>query len=75
MAYGAEDRRAPLIHGESMRDALVKNGTLVEWAAYPGEGYGFLVEANRIDFYTRVAKVLTQHLGAKVPSVEPATSR
>jgi dipeptidyl aminopeptidase/acylaminoacyl peptidase len=67
MAYGVEDRRVPLIHGESMRDALVKNGTPVEWVAFPGEGHGFLVEANRIDFYTRVAKFLERHFGAKAP--------
>ena len=67
MAYGTDDRRVPLIHGEEMRDALRKQGTPVEWVAYVGEGHGFLVEANRIDFYTRVAKFLDAHLGAKAP--------
>ncbi len=67
MAYGTDDRRVPLIHGEEMRDALRKQGTPVEWVAYRGEGHGFLLEANRIDFYTRVAKFLEAHLGAKTP--------
>jgi dipeptidyl aminopeptidase/acylaminoacyl peptidase len=37
----------------------------VEWVAYPDEGHGFLLEANRMDFYTRVAKFLGRHLGEK----------
>jgi YgiT-type zinc finger domain-containing protein len=67
MAYGTDDRRVPLLHGEEMRDVLRKQGTPVEWVAYVGEGHGFLLEANRIDFYTRVAKFLDAHLGAKTP--------
>ncbi len=63
MVYGGGDRRVPIIHGESMRDALRKNGTPVEWVAYQEEGHGFLLEKNRFDFYDRVAKFLAQHLG------------
>ena len=58
MAYGMEDRRVPVAHGERMRDALAKQGTPVEWVAYNEEGHGFLLESNRFDFYTRVAKFL-----------------
>lgn len=62
MVYGGEDYRVPIVHGERMRDALLQNKTPVEWVAYPEEGHGFLLEANRFDFYGRVAKFLGRHL-------------
>ena len=62
MAYGGQDYRVPLVHGERMRDALRANGTPVEWVLYADEGHGFLLEANRFDFYRRVAKFLGEHL-------------
>ncbi|HVE49931.1 MAG TPA: S9 family peptidase [Casimicrobiaceae bacterium] len=64
MAYGVEDRRVPLVHGERMRDALRANGTPVEWVTYSEEGHGFLLEKNRFDFYNRVADFLGKHLPA-----------
>ena len=51
MAYGANDRRVPLVHGEKMRDALRASNVPVEWVVYADEGHGFLLEANRFDFY------------------------
>jgi dipeptidyl aminopeptidase/acylaminoacyl peptidase len=62
MAYGGGDRRVPIVHGEQMRAALEKQGTPVEWVAYPEEGHGFILEATRYDFYGRVAKFLAKHL-------------
>jgi dipeptidyl aminopeptidase/acylaminoacyl peptidase len=62
MAYGANDRRVPLVHGEKMHDALRAHNVPVEWVVYAGEGHGFLLEANRFDFYTRVARFLDAHL-------------
>jgi len=62
MAYGGEDTRVPVVHGERMRDALLKQGTAVEWVVYQDEGHGFRREANRIDFYSRVAKFLGANL-------------
>jgi dipeptidyl aminopeptidase/acylaminoacyl peptidase len=62
MAYGVQDYRVPLVHGERMRDALRQNGAPVEWVAYNDEGHGFLLESNRYDFYGRVAKFLAEHL-------------
>jgi dipeptidyl aminopeptidase/acylaminoacyl peptidase len=62
MAYGSQDRRVPLIHGERMRDALRAQGTPVEWVTYADEGHGFMREANRYDFYSRVQRFLAQHL-------------
>jgi dipeptidyl aminopeptidase/acylaminoacyl peptidase len=65
MVYGGGDRRVPLIHGEKMRDALQKQGTPVEWVVYGEEGHGFMVESTRYDLYTRIAKFLDAHIGAK----------
>jgi dipeptidyl aminopeptidase/acylaminoacyl peptidase len=62
MAYGTADRRVPLIHGERMRDALVARNVPVEWVAYPDEGHGFLLEANRFDFYRRVTDFLARNI-------------
>ena len=63
MAYGGRDLRVPLPHGTQMRDAMRKAGKAeVEWIEYELEGHGFLLEANRIDFWTRVEKFLAKHL-------------
>ena len=62
MAYGGRDRRVPIIHGQKMRDALQSRNAQVEWIVYGEEGHGFLVEANRFDFYRRVAAFLDKHL-------------
>jgi dipeptidyl aminopeptidase/acylaminoacyl peptidase len=63
MAYGGRDFRVPLPHGTQMRDAIRKAGkTEVEWIEYELEGHGFLLEANRVDFWTRVEKFLAKNL-------------
>ena len=63
MAYGGRDFRVPLPHGTQMRDAIRKAGkTEVEWVEYELEGHGFLLEANRLDFWTRVEKFLAKNL-------------
>lgn len=64
MAYGGADRRVPFVHGETMRDALLKQGTPVEWLFYSDEGHGFIREQSRFDFYSRVAKFLDANLAA-----------
>lgn len=63
MAYGVQDRRVPLIHGERMRNALRSEGTPVEWVVYNDEGHGFLREENRFEFYRRVTQFLAKNLG------------
>lgn len=63
MAYGSDDRRVPLPHGEKMRDALRKAGRAeVEWVVYENEGHGFLLTKNTVDFWTRVERFLARHL-------------
>ena len=63
MAYGEDDLRVPLPHGTKLRDALIKSGnTQVEWNQYANEGHGFLLEKNKVDFYSRMEKFLAKHL-------------
>ena len=64
MVYGGLDYRVPLDHGTKMRDALRAREVPVEFVVYADEGHGFLLEANRFDFYRRVGAFLDKHLGA-----------
>ena len=62
MAYGGADRRVPIDHGTRMRDALKPHNPNVEWVSYPDEGHGWMLEANRIDFWSRVERFLDRNL-------------
>lgn len=62
MAYGREDRRVPLVHGNRMRDALVAAGRPPEWVVYDGEGHGWLKVETRLDFARRLEAFLARHL-------------
>jgi len=63
MAYGEEDYRVPLPHGTKMRDALLASGNKnVEWVQYPGEGHGWMLTKNNIDFWGRVERFLDKNL-------------
>lgn len=63
MAYGEEDYRVPLPHGTKMRDALIASGNKnVEWVQYAGEGHGFMLTKNNVDFWGRVERFLAKHL-------------
>jgi dipeptidyl aminopeptidase/acylaminoacyl peptidase len=75
MAYGREDFRVPLVHGERMRDALKAAGKVeVEWVVYDDEGHGFRIEANRLDFWKRVEAFLARHLKKQPPGATSAPS-
>lgn len=62
LAYGGKDRRVPLVHGEEMRDALIKAGNRPQWIQYNDEGHGWSRTVNRIDFWTQVEAFLGQSL-------------
>jgi len=64
MAYGSQDMRVPIAHGERMRDALKRNGQQPEWIVYDGEGHGWRTEEHQIDFARHVQSFLADHLGA-----------
>ena len=67
MAYGLEDYRVPLIHGEQFRDAVQKQNHDVEWVTYPNEGHGWHMLETNVDFWSRVERFLAKNLaGDKV---------
>lgn len=62
MAYGTDDKRVPLPHGEKMRDALQRSGKApVEWVTYRDEGHSWMLEATHVDFWKRVEAFLARH--------------
>ncbi|HLX27568.1 MAG TPA: alpha/beta fold hydrolase, partial [Casimicrobiaceae bacterium] len=63
LAYGAADRRVPLVHGSDFHAALDKYGKPHEWVVYNDEGHGFSKDENLFDFYGRVERFLAKHLG------------
>ena len=75
MAYGGNDRRVPLIHGEKMRNALRAHDVPVEWVVYGEEGHGFQIEENRFDFYRRVAAFLAVTSRGTDPAADGRRSR
>jgi dipeptidyl aminopeptidase/acylaminoacyl peptidase len=62
IAMGSEDVRVPLVHGESLRDAIRKNGGKAELVVYNGEAHGCNLDENVFDFYRRVEKFLAENL-------------
>lgn len=63
LAYGLEDRRVPIYHGKRFYSAVKRHNKQVEWVEYSGEGHGWSLPANRIDFWQRVEKFLGKHIG------------
>lgn len=63
MAYGEKDVRVPLPHGTKMRDALLSSGNKqIEWVEYEGEGHGWMLMKNTVDFWSRVERFLDKNL-------------
>jgi len=62
LVHGGKDKRAPIEHGERMRDALAKAGNAPEWFLAPDEGHGFYDPKNVTEFYTRLEGFLAKHL-------------
>lgn len=64
LAYSAQDRQVPIVHGEKMREALKANGREPEWVVYDGEGHSWQRNETHIDFWKRVEVFLAKHLKA-----------
>jgi dipeptidyl aminopeptidase/acylaminoacyl peptidase len=62
LAYGSADYTVPLVHGQKLHEALVKQGTPVEWTVFPDEGHGWTLERNKLAFALSVERFLAQHL-------------
>ncbi len=65
LAFGEADLRVPLAHGKRMREALIEAGNEPQWVSYPGEGHGFSLLQNRVDFARRVEQFLATHLAPR----------
>jgi dipeptidyl aminopeptidase/acylaminoacyl peptidase len=68
LAFGEDDRRVPIEHGRRMREALKAAGNDPVFITYPGEGHGFAIVKNQVDFANRMAPFLAQHLGPGQPA-------
>ncbi|UTH75526.1 S9 family peptidase [Chromobacterium sp. IIBBL 290-4] len=64
IAYGSDDRRVPIEHGNRWRKAAEKAGVDMDWVVYSGEGHGWMKEENNIDFALRIKRLLDRTLGA-----------
>ncbi|SHN25724.1 Dipeptidyl aminopeptidase/acylaminoacyl peptidase [Duganella sacchari] len=64
LAYGGDDHRVPLYHGEKFLSAIKPSNPGVEWIVYEKEGHGWRLPQNRIDFWNRVEQFLNKHIGA-----------
>ncbi len=62
LAFGSDDRRVPVVHGQELKAALDKNNKPYEWIVYTGEGHGFNKSENRIDYFKRIEAFLDKHL-------------
>lgn len=62
MAYGGSDRRVPIKHGTDLKAAL-SSGQPLEWVDYPDEGHGWFNLKTQEDFWGRVERFLSRHIG------------
>ena len=68
LAFGEEDKRVPLEHGKRLRAALKAAGNDPVWVTYPGEGHGFAIVKNKVDFAHRMEAFLAKNIGSGTPS-------
>ena len=64
LLHGTEDRRAPLVHANRMRDALKRAGNEPEWLVMSGQGHGFFGDEARRGGYERILAFLHESIGA-----------
>jgi dipeptidyl aminopeptidase/acylaminoacyl peptidase len=62
LAYGAQDRRVPIVHARKFNSAVTEHNRNVEYVVYPDEGHGWRQETDRIDFWKRVDAFLDKNL-------------
>lgn len=62
LAQGAKDRRVPIEHAEKFVKAARAAGVNVDYKVYDLEGHGFVIPADRADYYRRVEAFLARHL-------------
>ena len=64
IAHGEADQRVPFNQATRLRSALEKKQHPHEWLSKYGEGHGYALHANRVEFYEKMLAFLEKHLGA-----------
>ncbi|MES2036560.1 MAG: alpha/beta fold hydrolase [Pseudomonadota bacterium] len=64
LAYGSEDARVPFIHGEKFKKNAPANAK-IDWIVYKGEGHGWHLLEDNVDFWTRAEKFLEENTAVK----------
>ena len=62
LAHGGLDRRVPMEHAKSLRDALEARQAPLTWVFYPDEGHGEFSPANRADWFRKMEAFLAANL-------------
>jgi dipeptidyl aminopeptidase/acylaminoacyl peptidase len=62
LAFGEEDKRVPIAHGNRMREALQQAHVEPEWVTYPLEAHGWMMQKNKVDFANRMEAFLAKSL-------------
>ena len=62
LAFGSDDVRVPVIHGQKFKSALDEYHKPYEWVVYTAEGHGFNKRENRIDYYKRIEAFLDKNM-------------
>ena len=70
LAYGAQDRRVPLYHGQQFLAAVKEHNRDVEWVVYEEEGHGWSLPKNRNDFWRRAELFLDRQIGKDSPAAK-----
>jgi dipeptidyl aminopeptidase/acylaminoacyl peptidase len=65
LGHGEDDQRVHVRQSRRMAEALEDAGKQVEYMEFPDEVHGFLLEANRVRWYERMAAFFEEHLAAR----------
>lgn len=76
IGQGANDPRVPQPESDQMFNAMKKSGKDVTYVLYSDEGHGLLRADNRLDFYSRIDRFLSEILGgrAEAPYIMPRST-
>jgi dipeptidyl aminopeptidase/acylaminoacyl peptidase len=63
IAHGRADQRVPISQANALRRALEDRHLPYEWLVETGEGHGFALPENRLEFYVRMLAFLDKNIG------------
>ncbi len=72
LGHGQDDDVVNAKQSRQMRDALEAAGKRVEYMQFENEIHGFLLEENRVAFYTRLVSFFDEHLASRSPETASA---